>query len=249
MIDIKEYERIDDLQRDGLCIIQNPKQFCFGMDAVLLSSFVQSKNNSIIVDLGTGSGIIPILLSAKTAAKKIYGIEIQNDIADMANRSILLNKLEDKITIINDDLKNIAEYISECSVDIITSNPPYMKVGTGQISPTRSISRHEIMCSLEDVVAITYKLLKPKGSFFMVHRANRLVDIMFLLRKYKLEPKYLQCVHPFKHKEANLVLIHARKNAGHELKIIDPLIVRHDNGEYTEKIYEIYNNAGITSFR
>ncbi len=245
---IKSNERIDDLQRNGLRIIQDPDGFCFGMDAVLLSSFVSTKNGSTIVDLGTGTGIIPILLSAKTKASTIYGLEIQSTVADMAKRSIILNHLEQKVHIIHSDLKNALQHIQANSVDVVTTNPPYMKMGTGAISPTRSVSRHEIMCSLEDVISIAYKLLKPKGKFFMVHRSNRLVDIMYTLRKYHLEPKLLQCVHPFKNKDSNLVLIEARKDAGQELKILSPLIIRDANGEYTEKVYELYNNAGIDNF-
>ncbi len=245
---LKNGERIDDLERDGLKIIQNPSGFCFGIDAVLLSSFVIASNNDTVVDLGTGTGIIPLLLSAKTSAKKIYGIEIQKDVADMANRSVQMNKVEDKISIINDDLKNAHTHISGSSVDIITTNPPYMAVGTGEISPTRSISRHEIACSLEDVILCASKLLKNKGKMFLVHRANRLVDIINVMRKYKLEPKRLRCVHPYPNKKANLILVEGRKNAGCEINIMKPLIVRNENGEYTEEIYDIYEDAGVGTF-
>ncbi len=246
---LKNGERIDDLQRDGLKIIQNPEGFCFGIDAVLLSSFAKVKSGDTVVDLGTGTGIIPLLLSAKTVAKKIYGIEIQDDVAEMANRSVKMNDLGDKIEIINDDLKNALEYIPSSSVDVITSNPPYMLVGTGEVSPTRSLSRHEIKCSLDDVISCANKLLKTKGKLFLVHRANRMVDVIDTMRKHKIEPKRLRCVHPFEDKEANLILVEGIKNAGREMKIIKPLIVRDNGGQYTEEIYAIYEDAGVDSFR
>ncbi len=245
---LKTNERVDDLQRDGLKIIQNPDGFCFGMDAVLLSSFANAKNGDTVVDLGTGTGIIPLLLSAKTKANKIHGFEIQSNVADMASRSVLMNHLEDKIRIINDDLKNALKYITSSSVDVITSNPPYMVVGTGGVSPKRSVSRHEITCSLEDVILCASKLLKTKGKMFLVHRANRMVDVINIMRKHSIEPKRLRCVHPFEDREANLILVEAVKNAGRELKIIKPLIVRNSKGQYTEEIYAIYEDAGVGSF-
>lgn len=246
---LKIDERIDDLQRNGLKIIQNPKGFCFGMDAVLLSAFVNVNKKSTVVDLGTGTGIISLLLSARTDASKIYGIEIQEVVADMAARSVKINNLENRIEIINDDLKKTSNYIADGSVDAVVSNPPYMEVGTGDISPTRSVSRHEIKCSLDDIVFTAEKLLKTKGKLFLVHRADRMVDIISAMRKYNIEPKRLRCVHPFINKDSNLLLIEGRKGGGKEMKIMPPLVVRDKDGNYTEEIYAIYNDAGINTFK
>ncbi len=239
-------ERIDDLQCKGLKIIQNPNGFCFGIDAVLLSNFCEIKKNSVVVDLGTGTGIIPILIAGKSRAKKIYGVEIQSYVADMAKRSIKLNGLEDRVEIIEEDLKNITNIIEVNSVDVVISNPPYM-ISTGLKNPNdmKAISRHEIKCNLEDVIYNASRLLKHHGHFYMVHRPHRLVDIMSLCRKYKLEPKKIRFVHPNKNKKTNLLLLKCVKAAKPELRFLDPLYVYDENGKYTEDIYEIYGKESI----
>ena len=242
-MELFENERIDDLQYKGLKIIQNKKGFCFGVDSVLLSDFAKEiKRNSTVVDIGTGTGIIGLLLCKKTNLKKIYGIEIQTEVAQMAEKSVKLNNLEDKFEIINCDINNIFEYLKANSIDCIVTNPPYKKVNTGlkNENEKQMISRHEVMCTLEDVVEKSSKLLKDRGEFFMVHRAERLVDIMCELRKYHLEPKKIRFVHPKSNEKPNLILVKAVKYANEFLKIDKPLIIHDEDGNYTEEILKIY---------
>jgi tRNA1Val (adenine37-N6)-methyltransferase len=244
MLELKENERIDDLEYKGLKIIQNKDGFCFGVDSVLLSDYAKNiKKNSKVIDIGTGTGIIGLLLCKKTNLKKIYGIEIQEEVADMATRSVKLNKLEDKFEIINTNIKNVFETLNKYEYDVVVTNPPYKKENTGvtSIEKKQLISRHEIECTLEDIISISYRLLKDKGEFYMVHRAERLVDIMYYLRKYRLEPKNIRLVQPKENKEPNLILIKAKKNGGQGLKFDRPLIVYNEDGTYTEEILKIYN--------
>ncbi len=239
---IKENERVDDLQCNGLQLIQNPKGFCFGIDAVLLSNFCEIRRGWKIIDLGTGTGIVPILLAGKTEASEIVGVEIQEEVAEMASRSVRLNNLQNKVKILNDDLNNIFDYEEVNSFDAVTSNPPYMNKGGGLINPEsmKAISRHEVKCTLEDIIRVSSKLLKDRGHFYMVHRPHRLVDIIWLCRYYKLEPKKLRFVHPNKNKKPNIVLIQCVKHGGTELKFMDPLYVYNEDGSYTEDIHRIY---------
>ena len=243
-VELKENERIDDLEFKGLKIIQNEKGFCFGMDSVLLSDFAKNmKNNSTVLDLGTGTGIIPILLCGKTNLKKVVGIEIQQDVANMAKRSSQLNNLQDRFEVVNTniiDLKNIYE---KQSFDVIVTNPPYKKENTGRTNENEAklISRHEITANLEDFISISKDLLKDKGEFYMVHRPERLVDILSLMRKYKIEPKILKFVSPNKNKEPNLILIKGIKNANSFLKVEKNLYVYNEDGKYTNEILKIYN--------
>ncbi len=244
---LKENERIDDLKCKGLKIIQNPKGFCFGIDAVLLGNFCEIKKEAKVVDLGTGTGIMPILIAGKSSAKKVYAVEIQEKVADMAKRSVLLNKLEKRIEIINEDLKNIEGVIGVNSIDVVVSNPPYMNPSGGLKNPEdlKAISRHEIKCTLEDVIKTAGRLLKHNGHFYLVHRPHRLVDIMCLCRKYKLEPKKLRFVHPSKNKKPNLLLLKCIKAARPELKLLDPLYVYKEDGSYTDDIHNIYGKESL----
>ena len=243
-VELKENERIDDLEFKGLKIIQNEKGFCFGMDSVLLSDFAKNmKNNSTVLDLGTGTGIIPILLCGKTNLKKVVGIEIQQDVANMAKRSSQLNNLQDRFEVVNTniiDLKNIYE---KQSFDVIVTNPPYKKENTGITNENEAklISRHEITANLEDFISISKDLLKDKGEFYMVHIPERLVDILSLMRKYKIDPKILKFVSPNKNKEPNLILIKGIKNANSFLKVEKNLYVYNEDGKYTNEILKIYN--------
>lgn len=239
---VKSYERIDDLQCKGLKIIQNPSSFCFGVDAVLLANFAEVKRNQRVVDLGTGTGIIPILLAGKTEAEEIVGIEIQDDIADMAKRSMILNGIQDRVVIINDDMKNAVSMFGKESFDIVTANPPYKHTGSGILNPksSKAISRHEIKCTLEDVISISSGLIKSNGHFFMVHRPERIVDIVCLMRSYKLEPKAIRFIHPYPGKKPNLMLIEGLKGGRAFLKFLDPLYIYDGRGNYTEEINEIY---------
>ena len=233
---LKENERIDDLQYKGLKLIQNKAGFCFGVDSVLLSDFAKTiKKNSTVVDIGTGTGIIGLLLCKKTELKKIYGVEIQTEVAEMAKRSVELNDLQDKFEIINSDINNIFEILEPNSIDCIVTNPPYKKVDTGvkNEDEKQMISRHEVKCTLEDIIEKGAKLLKDRGEFYMVHRAERLVDIMCALRKYRLEPKNIRFVHSKKDEKPNLILVKAIKFANEFLKIDKPLVIYDENGEYT----------------
>lgn len=247
-IALKDNERIDDLQINDLKIIQNKNGFCFGMDSVLLSDFAREiKSESKVIDLGTGTGILPILLSAKTKNTKFIGVEIQQDVAEMAQRSVYLNKLEEKIEIINENIKNLKNRYSNCSFDTVISNPPYKKEGTGRenIQLNKLISRHEISASLEDFIEISKYLLKDKGSLYMVHRPERLVDILYTLRKYKIEPKIIKMVSSYINEEPNLVLIKAVKNANSFLKIEKPLYIYEKNGKYSQQVLKIYQKEKL----
>lgn len=241
---IKENERIDDLEINNLKIIQKNDGFCYGIDSVLLSDFSKNiRKNSNVLDLGTGTGILGFLLIAKTEIKKVFGIEIQPDIADMANRSIKLNNLEDKFEIINCNIKDLENKLKIDYFDAIVTNPPYKKSNSGGINEnkTKLISRHEVEANLEDFIKVSFKMLKDKGSLYMVHRAERLVDILSEMRKNKMEPKKIRMVYSNKNSDCKLVLIEAVKNGKSFLKVEKPLYVYEENGEYTEEILKIYN--------
>lgn len=241
---LNEHERIDDLEFNGYKIIQSSAGFCFGMDAVLLSDFAKDiKNNSIVGDFCSGTGIISILLAGKISASKIYSVEIQESVADMAKRSVVLNNLSNKIEVINKDLKKLYPLLEYGSFDAIVTNPPYKKKNSGltNFNKEQLISRHEIMCDLEDVISTSSKFLKNNGTFYMVHRPDRLVDILYLLREYKLEPKTLRFVQPFENKAPNLLLVKAVKCGKPFLDVQKPLIVYNLDNSYTEEILRIYN--------
>ncbi len=243
-INILGDERIDDLEFKGLKIVQSASCFCFGIDAVLLSDFAKEiKKNSVVCDLCSGNGIVSILLSGKTDAKKFYAVEIQERIADMAARSVELNGLQDRIEVLNLDLNLLNRRFACGSFDAIVCNPPYMKANCGLVNDCEEkiIARHEVLCSLEDVVSVSARLLNNSGAFYMVHRPDRLVDIISLLRKFNLEPKILQFVQPFSDKAPNLLLIKAVKNGNAFLKVSKPLIVYNNDGSYTDDILKIYN--------
>lgn len=239
---LKENERIDDLQRNGYRIIQNPEKFCFGMDAVLLSGFARVKEGAQVLDLGTGTGIIPILLEAKTDAKHFTALEIQEESADMARRSVQLNGLEDKIDIVTGDIKEADKLFAAASFDVITCNPPYMIGKHGLTNPDapKAIARHEILCTLEDVVRNAAKLLKPGGSFFMVHRPFRLAEIITVMTQYKLEPKRMQLVYPYIDKEPNMVLIEGCRGGKPRMTVEKPLIIFKAPNVYTDEMYDTY---------
>jgi len=239
---LNEYERVDDLQRDGLRLIQDPDKFCFGMDAVLLSDFVRLNKENSILDMCSGNGIIPILLSSKSKAEKIYGLEIQPEAVSLASRSVELNGLSERVQIIEGDIKSVTDYFKKSSMQIVTCNPPYMINNHGIINEAdaKSIARHEICCNLEDVVASASMVLEPGGSFYMVHRPFRVAEILVMLTKYRLEPKRMRLVYPFVDKEPNMVLIEAVRGGKSRMTVEKPLIVYKAPGKYTDEIYNIY---------
>ena len=244
-IKLKENERIDDLEIKNMKIIQNKDGFCFGIDSVLLSDFAKEiKDNSKVVDLGTGTGILGILLCAKTNLKEILGVEIQEEVANMAQRSIELNNLKNRFRILNDNIKNIEKNNINLknNFDYVVTNPPYKKLNTGKINENEKklISRHELTANLDDFIKTASFLLRDKGTLFMVHRPERLVDILEKMRKEKIEPKELKFIYPKINKEPNLILIKGVKNANPFLKIDKPLYVYNEDGNYTDDILKIY---------
>lgn len=241
-IKLNPEERLDELHRNGYYIIQNTKKFCFGMDAVLLSGFARVKEGERALDLGTGTGIIPILLEAKTKGEHFIGLEIQEESADMALRSIALNHLQDRIDIVMGDIKDASVLFGASSFDVITTNPPYMigNHGLSSSNQAKAVARHEILCTLEDVLSESAKLLRPKGRFYMVHRPFRLAEIMDKMILYGIEPKRMQLVYPFIDREPNMVLIEGLLGGNSRLKVEKPLIVYKEKGVYTDEIYDIY---------
>jgi tRNA1(Val) A37 N6-methylase TrmN6 len=241
-VQLMKNEKIDDLQYKGLKLIQKDKAFRFGLDAVLLANFVDVKKGSSVIDLGTGTGIISILLAGKTEAASIVGLEIQEEIAEMAQRSVKMNCLEDRVKIVCGDIKDSVDLFGASSFDAVVSNPPYMNQGGGiiNISDTKAIARHEILCTLEDVIRSASKLLVPGGQFAMVHRPDRLADIIWLMRNFTIEPKYIRFVHPSPYRKANLLLIKGTRQGRPQLKMMEPLYVYDEEGKYSKEINEIY---------
>ena len=239
---IREHERVDDLQ-NGFFVIQDPQKFCFGMDAVLLSGFAKVKKGEQVLDMGTGTGIIPILLKAKTQGEHFTGLEIQQECAEMAQRSVRYNHLEQHVRIIQVDIKEAADIFGAASFHVVTCNPPYMIGQHGLTNPhmPKAIARHEILCTLEDVISQAARVLKDRGRFYMVHRPFRLTEIMITLTKYKLEPKRMQLVYPYIDREPNMVLIEALKGGNSRITVERPLIVYEKPGIYTKSVLEMYD--------
>lgn len=283
-------ERVDDLQRNGLRILQDPARFCFGMDAVLLASYVQMKKARRALDLGTGNGILPLLLSARTDCARLTGLEIQPASADLAARSVALNGLEDRIDIVQGDIREAGRLFKAASFDFITCNPPYRPVGAGRVSgkkqpadvsavgseeqklpvgtggvsgkkqpasdvktagqilpadtvsalDPRAIARHELLCTLDDVVSAAAKLLRPGGHFYLVHRPLRLAEILTKLTLAGLEPKRMRLVYPHVDEAPNMVLLDCVRGGAPELRVEPPLIVYEKDGSYTPELRRLY---------
>lgn len=235
-------ERIDDLMRDGLKLIQNTDIFCFGMDAVLLSTYAKAGKNDRVLDLGTGNGIIPVLMQSKNPGSTYTALEIQENSADLAIRNVELNNLSDRISVVKGDIKEASTIFGEASFNVVTSNPPYMNENHGIVNPesAKAIARHELLCSLDDVIREASRCLKSKGKMYMVHRPNRLVDIFDTMRKYHLEPKRMRLVYPYVNKAANMVLIEAVKGGNSQLIVEEPLIVYKTDGTYTDALLKMY---------
>lgn len=241
-INLNENERLDDLMRNGYKLIQNTELFCFGMDAVLLSSFATIKEGENVVDLCTGNGVIPILLKGKTKGKHFSGLEIQEVNVDLATRSVKYNGLENDVSIIHGDLKEADKIFGKAVFDVVTCNPPYMNENHGLVNPNshKAIARHEIMCTLEDVISQSSSILKPGGRFYMVHRPHRISEIFAVCGANKMEIKRMRMVYPFVDKEPNMVLIEAIKGAKPMCKCEKPLIVYGADGQYTEEVLNLY---------
>lgn len=241
-ITLKDGERLDFLDRNGYKIIQNDKTFAFSIDAVLLSHFASGNKNKKILDLGTGSGVIPILMEARDSDNKYFAIEVQNISYDMATRSVFYNNLSDKIKIINDDIINIKNHFENGYFDVVTTNPPYMEKGSGDIKTNvhKAIARTESSATLHDFIKASAYALKYGGYFYMVHRPNRLVDIFTLMRLEQIEPKVIQFIKPFVNSEPNIVLIKGMKGAKSSLKVLEDIIVYDDNKRYTQQMNDIY---------
>lgn len=235
-------ERIEDLQCRGYKIIQDTEGFCFGMDAVLLSEFTRTviQKNSRICDLCTGNGIIPILLAAKTEAEELIGIEIQERAADLAKRSVKLNQEEKRIKILQEDIRQIDQLGLEEYFDVVSANPPYMNAGIKNQNEAKLIARHEITCTFQDVASAAYRILKYKGKFCLVHRPNRLAELIVTLKKNQLEPKRLRMVHSYADRDANLFLLEAVKGGRSQMTVEPPLVVYQKPGQYTEELNRIY---------
>ncbi len=243
--ELREGERLDDLQRDNLKIIQNPSLFCFGIDAVLLSAFAKAKRSAKILDMCSGNGIIPILLSSRLDASHITALELQKSSCSLANRSVQGNNLQDLITVVQGDVKDSRKLFGYNAFDAITVNPPYIKGSNGLNNPNEAlnIARHEIYCSLEDIARESAAVLKPGGKIFMIHKPFRLVEIFDCFLKYKLEPKRLRFIQSKADSEPSMVLVEAALDGGRELKVMPPLIIYKDEGGYTDEVLEIY---GVT---
>ncbi|TDX51303.1 tRNA1(Val) (adenine(37)-N6)-methyltransferase [Orenia marismortui] len=241
-INLRSEERLDDLLIDNLKLIQNPNYFCFSLDAVLLSDFIRPRNNSRVLDIGTGNGIIPHLIEPKYKVKEVIGIDIQKQVIDMAKRSSVYNNLQNKLTFINLDLKDALKEFGTESFDYIVSNPPYMKRGSGKVNPENSlaIARHEIFCELEDIIKVSSQLLKYKAKVAYVYRTQRLAELLSLLEKYNLSAKRMRLIYPQLDKKSNLVLIEAIKGGGVGLDVLSPLIVYNKAGDYSEEVKKIY---------
>lgn len=235
-------ERIDELQRNGYRIIQNPERFCFGMDAVLLSGFARAKKQERCLDLGCGNGIIPILMEAKTEGKHFTGLEIQPESADMAKRSVALNGLQDRIDIVEGDIKDASKIFGASSFHVVTTNPPYMTAqhGLTNLYEAKTIARHEVLCNLEDIIRESARLLMPGGRFYMVHRPFRLAEIISLMVQYRMEPKRMRLVYPYVDREPNMVLIEGQRGGKSRMTVEKPLIVYKEPGKYTDEIYDVY---------
>lgn len=253
-MEIRKNERIDDLGINDLKIIQNKEYFCFGTDSVLLANFVKSENsNNVILDLCSGSGVIPIILSAKKKYKKIFGVELQSEMYDLFDRTIKINNLEDSIISIKENVKNIKDIrkkvtsiMEKDKIDIITCNPPYKEIGTGLTTnhDVKTIAKCEVMCNLEDIFITSSKLLGKGGKLYLVHKPERLSDLIYFGRKYNLEAKEIRFVYPKIDKKPSIVLISYRKDGGNETKVLEPLIEYNDDMSYTDEIYRIYGING-----
>lgn len=241
---VKPGERLDDLQNNGLYLIQNPSQFCFGMDAILLAHYAKVKKGAKVLDFCTGNGIIPVLMSALCKNATFTGLELQKEVAEMAMRSVQYNNLEERVKIMNGNVKEAVSMFGPASFDVITCNPPYMLGSHGLVSDdmTKAIARHEVELTLDEMICSASKVLKQKGHFYMVHRPFRLAEIMGTMLKYKIEPKRMRLCYPFIDKEPTMVLIEGVAGGNSRIEVEPPLIIYEKPGVYTQEILDIYQS-------
>ena len=239
---VKDGETLDDLQLKDICIIQKREGFRFGIDAVLLANFANVKKKHKVMDLCTGTGIVPFIIKGKKEPEKIVGLEIQNEFVEMANRSIKINGFNDTMEFLHGDLKDKELLKSVGRFDVVTVNPPYKLEKSGIVNPNEkyAIARHEVMCNLDNVIEACRIVLKDNGRLYMVHRPERLADIFCIMRKYKIEPKRVQMVHPNTKKPANILLVEGQRDGGAYLKWEPPIYVYNDDGSFSKEINEIY---------
>ena len=237
-------ETLDHLSPGNLKILQKKKGYRFSIDSILLAHFVRLKEGQKVVDLGTGSGVIPIILAIKVKSTEIWGVEIQEELAEMAKRNIEINHLQDRVHILKGDARNLADRMESEEFDIVLTNPPYRKIRSGRLNPQRekAIARHEIKGSLTDMAKIAFRLLRPKASFYLVYPAVRIADLITCLRENHLEPKRLRLVHPNMEKGAQLILVEAIKGGGPGVEIHPPLFIHDLNGQYSEEMRSIYSS-------
>lgn len=243
-----EEERIDDIGFSGFRLIQRLGDFCYGVDAVLLADFSKVKKGGRVCDLGTGTGIVPLVVKHKTEAAEIWGVELQKKSFDLAVRNMELNGVSDCIHILHGDVKEAPAFLGEGTFDTVVSNPPYMARGGGLVNggTEKMIARHETSAGLEDFIKAAVTLLRDRGSFYLVHRPFRLADIIVCCRKYQLEPKEMRLVAPKAAAAPNIVLLHCVKRGKPELAVLPPLAVYQEDGRYTEEILRIYERQSDT---
>lgn len=246
-IKIKENERIDDLECNGLKIVQNSELYSFSTDPILLVNFSKIGDASLVVDFCCGSGVIPMLIAGKSKCPSIVGVEIQNVFVDMANRSICLNELQSRVKIINDKVQNIGKYLKNGSVDIVFCNPPYNKANSSLMGDDYSINicKHEIEVTIEEIISNASQLLKDRGAFFLVHQTKRMDEIFVVMKKYKLTPKLVRCVHSNIGSDSHIFLVQAVKNAKEGMKILPPLIINNKDGSYNEEVLKMYSRKEL----
>lgn len=244
-VQINSWERVDDLQRKGRLLIQNPAMFCFGIDAVFLSWFAKTKKGDRCLDLCTGNGIVPILMEARNETATFTGVEVQKESADLARRSVLLNGKQDRIRILEMDIKEKSEELKNGSFHVVTCNPPYLKSEGGLESPNRAkaIARAEVLCTLDDVIYAASRYLMPGGRFYMVYRAFRLFEAMETMKKYGIEPKRLQQVQAYEDRVPAIILLEGLKGGKSGMQVDPALIIYDENGEYRKAVREIYSDA------
>jgi tRNA1Val (adenine37-N6)-methyltransferase len=242
-ISLREDEKLDELFNGRLKIIQKKKGYRFSVDALLLAHFSSHHSAHSIIDLGTGSGIIPLILARKTMAPIIVGVEVQEEMADMARRTMLLNELPGRVTILREDLRNMRDCFPPASFDLVVSNPPYYSVSDGRINPTeqKAIARHEIMVSLEDLVACAHYLVKPTGCVVIIFPAKRLIDLLSALTVAAINPRLLRIIYSQKKGEGKLVIVEASKGGNPELEVTQPFFVYDPEGGYSAEMQHIYD--------